>query len=501
MLTKPINHLLVLVIGSFLASVSITANAQGKRGMVSSCSFQGPGGSGSCSIDVTCSEGIPWIHEQRSVIWQNNPDEFPQDTSAAWTATFVNNIHEDGTNYILTAQHVDGIVTAPNPDYEATRWLRLGFRFTTCSGKIIDEYDVIQATWVNCASGDGDLDHDFSLNQVISPIPSDVDIYYSGWSAEENLNPTSGAVIGHPCADCQKIILTNNILPIGNRWKLMYESGNIQVGSSGSPGYDEDHQAFAVMTTGGGCATGTPLSVRGTSLTHNWTFHPDPFPTTRFSLEHQLGRGTTARSVLPIAGYDFDVQDLTFSDPSTDYGRGYFRTMGDINVENVTVESGGDLELHARGTIYIDGPFTAEVGSTLKADVVAPAVGSPPPTCYDPAAPRLPGSQVAQSAQTMQQIEQEIPTIPTLEGNYPNPFAQETRFRLALPTSEHVKITILDILGREVATIMNEDLPAGIANIIWYGRDVAGNPVASGTYFYRIEAGNFVETGSVTVVR
>ena len=101
----------------------------------------------------------------------------------------------------------------------------------------------------------------------------------------------------------------------------------------------------------------------------------------------------------------------------------------------------------------------------------------------------------------MQRIEQDIPTIPTLDGNYPNPFAQETRFRLALPSSEHVKITILDILGREVATIMNEDLPAGIANIIWYGRDVAGNPVASGTYFYRIEAGDFVETGSVTVVR
>ena len=62
-------------------------------------------------------------------------------------------------------------------------------------------------------------------------------------------------------------------------------------------------------------------------------------------------------------------------------------------------------------------------------------------------------------------------------------------------------ITILDILGREVATIMDEDLPAGIANIIWYGHDISGNQVASGVYFYRIKAGDFVETGSVTVVR
>ena len=62
-------------------------------------------------------------------------------------------------------------------------------------------------------------------------------------------------------------------------------------------------------------------------------------------------------------------------------------------------------------------------------------------------------------------------------------------------------ITILDILGREVATIMDEDLPAGIANIIWYGHDISGNQVASGVYFYRIEAGELFQTKRLMLLK
>ena len=157
------------------------------------------------------------------------------------------------------------------------------------------------------------------------------------------------------------------------------------------------------------------------------------------------------------------------------------------------------VELLAGGTITISEPFSAEVGAALLVDIVAAAAGSPPATCYDPPAPLLPGPVVEDGV--LAQTESNIPARPSFEGGFPNPFARETRFRLSLPTTERVTITILDILGREVATIMDEDLPAGIANIIWYGHDISGNQVASGVYFYRIKAGDFVETGSVTAVR
>ena len=89
-----------------------------------------------------------------------------------------------------------------------------------------------------------------------------------------------------------------------------------------------------------------------------------------------------------------------------------------------------------------------------------------------------------------------IPGKYSLEQNYPNPFNPQTKIKFALPKDEFVKISIFDISGRVVANIVNEKLTAGS-----YEADFNGGNFASGTYFYKIEAGNFVETKKMILVK
>lgn len=85
-----------------------------------------------------------------------------------------------------------------------------------------------------------------------------------------------------------------------------------------------------------------------------------------------------------------------------------------------------------------------------------------------------------------------IPTEFSLEQNYPNPFNPVTTISYSLPQNSFVTLKVYDMLGREIKTLVNQELSAGTKTIQWMGDDNFGNKVASGTYLYRIIAGNFV---------
>ena len=75
-----------------------------------------------------------------------------------------------------------------------------------------------------------------------------------------------------------------------------------------------------------------------------------------------------------------------------------------------------------------------------------------------------------------------------LSQNYPNPFNPTTTIRYILPTASRVTLKIYNVLGQEVSTLVNDLQPAGQKTAVWNGSGNAGNPVASGVYFYRIVA-------------
>ncbi|KAB2924907.1 MAG: T9SS type A sorting domain-containing protein [Bacteroidetes bacterium] len=97
--------------------------------------------------------------------------------------------------------------------------------------------------------------------------------------------------------------------------------------------------------------------------------------------------------------------------------------------------------------------------------------------------------------------ESAIPTAFALEQNYPNPFNPSTTIRFALPNDASVKLTVYDILGREVRSLVNTDMNAGFHQVVWNGRNNNGSTVASGVYIYRVEAGSFISTKKMMLMK
>jgi hypothetical protein len=88
-----------------------------------------------------------------------------------------------------------------------------------------------------------------------------------------------------------------------------------------------------------------------------------------------------------------------------------------------------------------------------------------------------------------------------LSQNYPNPFNPETVIRYQLPRAGRVALRVYNILGQEVLTLVDQVQPAGYYRVRWNGQDRFRREVASGIYFYRLEAGAFVETKKMMIVR
>ena len=90
----------------------------------------------------------------------------------------------------------------------------------------------------------------------------------------------------------------------------------------------------------------------------------------------------------------------------------------------------------------------------------------------------------------------EIPTEYSLAQNYPNPFNPATTFKFSVPAASHVKLTLFDLLGREVAVLVNSEFNPGVYKLDWNASNYS-----SGVYFYRIEAGDFIETKKMVLMK
>jgi hypothetical protein len=97
--------------------------------------------------------------------------------------------------------------------------------------------------------------------------------------------------------------------------------------------------------------------------------------------------------------------------------------------------------------------------------------------------------------------EPELPREFALYQNSPNPFNPDTRIKFALPVKSSVRLEIYDILGRSVRILIDDELEAGYHEIIWDGRNRQGGDIASGIYFYRLEAAEFLDIRKMLLLK
>ena len=97
--------------------------------------------------------------------------------------------------------------------------------------------------------------------------------------------------------------------------------------------------------------------------------------------------------------------------------------------------------------------------------------------------------------------EQLIPQVFALHQNYPNPFNPTTTLRYDLPEDALVNITIYDMMGRQVSTLISSQQTAGYKSVRWNATNDKGAPVSAGLYLYTIQAGEFRQTKKMVLLK
>ena len=88
-----------------------------------------------------------------------------------------------------------------------------------------------------------------------------------------------------------------------------------------------------------------------------------------------------------------------------------------------------------------------------------------------------------------------------LVGNYPNPFNPNTTIKFSLKEQSPVNVTIFNISGQKVITLVNETMPAGTYNLPWNGKDSKGRGVGSGIYFFKMDSGKYTSTKKMIMLK
>ena len=83
-----------------------------------------------------------------------------------------------------------------------------------------------------------------------------------------------------------------------------------------------------------------------------------------------------------------------------------------------------------------------------------------------------------------------------MEHNYPNPFNPSTSIQYAVSNRQFVSLKVYDLLGNEVATLVNEEKPAGEYEI-----EFNAESLPSGIYFYQLNAGNYIDTKKMVLLK
>ena len=437
----------------------------------------------SCSIDVACTEEehgwTGWDDAIRSVVQISN----------GCTGVLVNNEEENEIPYVLTVNHCGWPSVGETVDWV----FKFGYESSTCTNPESNpSFNSISGATVRAASSSGD----FTLLELSAPIPAEYDVYFAGWSIEDN--PSLGAaVIGHPVGDIKKITMDDDQLgQFGSgHWQSIFDHGTIEGGSSGSPLFNADHELIGFVKTAlfydpnaciGPGGDDNAANVLMPKLSALWGLglqqYLDPKGTGTMAVPFLQGTG----SLLPVELVSFDATldgqslDLRWKTASetnnagfeiqrtTDADQGPWQVLGWVEGHGTTLEP-------QRYTYRVDGLQAGMHRFRLKQ------------IDFDGAFEYSPEVEVAVG----------IPTSYHLSSAYPNPFNPETQFSVSVARAQQVQVAVYDVVGRRVAVLHDGLLEAQTTQAL---RFEAGS-LPSGMYLVQVLGEYFVTSQTITLVK
>lgn len=195
------------------------------------------GESGSCNINVNCAEGNPWRDQISSVVML-----LTSNNSRYCTGALINNTSQDGTPFVLTANHCE---PGPNDIF------LFNYQSAGCTNSDGSTNQSIQGCIVRARSANTD----FCLLELNRIPPLSFNAFYSGWERSP-LPPSSGTVIHHPSGDIKKLAFDDDPSEAGVFlgavcWKVNeYELGTTESGSSGCPMYNSQKRIVGQLYGG-----------------------------------------------------------------------------------------------------------------------------------------------------------------------------------------------------------------------------------------------------------
>ena len=94
-----------------------------------------------------------------------------------------------------------------------------------------------------------------------------------------------------------------------------------------------------------------------------------------------------------------------------------------------------------------------------------------------------------------------LPADFRLMANFPNPFNAQTAIVYQVPEATRVELTIFNLMGQQVSTLVNAVQSPAAYQVLWDGTDASGTAVGSGVYLYRMRAGTFQQTRSLLLLK
>lgn len=260
-------------------------------------------------------------------------------------------------------------------------------------------------------------------------------------------------------------------------------------------------ETWVYLTIGSGAysniGTYTTAMVSGFDMTTTITIDP---PETLYQLP--IDYNTTwsqsgTRSInAEITGLSSQQYDVTYTNTVTVDAYGTITMPNGTSEEVLRIKTESEVTSNAGGvsttSSYVDYTFLAKSGTFLTVSV-ADGSGASGGTVQAEDVTWAYGSGGGTS--DVKRIDK-LANDFSLAQNYPNPFNPTTNIEYSIPQQEHVSLKVYDILGKEVASLVNDELSAGVYNVSFDGSNLS-----SGIYLYTLTAGNFVATKKLMLVK